>query len=108
MDPLTMIATALVAGAAAAMKDTAAQVIKDAYNGIKNLLARKYPNAALVSAVLAMVESKPHDATRRQMLEDELKAAKVDQDGDVLKQAQVLGEVLKQYAPQIAQQYQVN
>ena len=57
---------------------------------VKDLIARKYSNAVLVSAALTMIESKPDDAARRQMLEDELKTAKVDQDGDVLKQAQAL------------------
>ena len=41
MDPVTLILTALVAGAAAGMKDTASSAIKDAYNGLKGLVRRK-------------------------------------------------------------------
>jgi hypothetical protein len=41
MDPLTVIAAALLAGAAAALKDTAAQAVRDAYTGLKSLIARK-------------------------------------------------------------------
>ncbi len=41
MDSLTVIATALLAGATAALKDTAAQAVRDAYTGLKSLIARK-------------------------------------------------------------------
>jgi hypothetical protein len=41
MDPVTLIVTALVAGAAAGLKDTASSAIKDAYNGLKGLVRRK-------------------------------------------------------------------
>lgn len=107
MDPLTLISTALVAGAATALKDTTTQAVKDAYNALKNLIARKFAHVAPVSAALTMVESKPDDTARRQMLEDELKVARVDQDGEVLKLAQTLAEAIKQHAPQVAQQYNV-
>ena len=38
MDPVTIIVSALVAGAAAGLQPTAEQAIKDAYNGIKALM----------------------------------------------------------------------
>ena len=41
MDPVTLIVAALVAGAAAGLKDTASSAIKDAYNGLKGLVRRK-------------------------------------------------------------------
>jgi hypothetical protein len=42
MDPLTSLVTALVAGAAAALKPTVEQVVKDSYAGLKALIQRKY------------------------------------------------------------------
>jgi hypothetical protein len=42
MDPVTLILTALVAGAAASVKDTANQAVKDAYNGLQDLIKRKF------------------------------------------------------------------
>ena len=34
MDPVSLIVTALTAGAAVALKDTASQAVKDAYDGL--------------------------------------------------------------------------
>ena len=49
MDPtITIIVTALVAGAAAGLKPTAEKAIKDAYAGIKALIQRKYGDVGLV------------------------------------------------------------
>jgi len=51
MDPVTLIVTALVAGAAAGLKDAASSAIKDAYNGLKGLVRRKladHPDGELV------------------------------------------------------------
>src|SRR2546421_1289448 len=42
MDPISIIVAALVTGAAAALKPTTEQVIKDAYAGMKGLVQRKY------------------------------------------------------------------
>ena len=42
MDPITIILTALVVGAAAGLKPTAEKAVKDAYAGIKSLIKRKY------------------------------------------------------------------
>ena len=44
MDPVSLIVAALAAGASAALKDTATEAIKDAYNGLKSLLKRKLGN----------------------------------------------------------------
>lgn len=41
MDPFTLIVTALAAGAVAAAKDTAGQVVKDTYQGLKALIQQK-------------------------------------------------------------------
>jgi hypothetical protein len=41
MDPVSLVVAALSAGAAAAAKDTAAQVVKDAYEALKALVKRK-------------------------------------------------------------------
>jgi hypothetical protein len=37
VDPVTLIVAALVAGAAAGLKDSASSAVKDAYNGLKGL-----------------------------------------------------------------------
>ena len=42
MDPVTLIVAALVAGAAAGIKDTAAGAVRDAYATLKGLLGRRF------------------------------------------------------------------
>jgi len=58
MEPISLIVTALVAGAVAAAKDTAEQGVKDTYQGLKTLIKRKFANDPLAQA---MVEAKPED-----------------------------------------------
>ncbi|UZO74750.1 hypothetical protein M8120_18020 [Microcystis aeruginosa str. Chao 1910] len=58
MEPISLIVTALVAGAVAAAKDTAEKGVKDTYQGLKTLIKRKFANDPLAQA---MVEAKPED-----------------------------------------------
>jgi hypothetical protein len=111
MDPLAFIVTAIVAGAAVAAKDTAAQAVKDAYEGLKTLIKRKFggePNAGDLDAAMRQVEKKPEDQSRQNVLKDELQAAKVDQDADVIKLAQALVEVVRQREPAAMQNVHVS
>jgi hypothetical protein len=51
MDPITLIVTALAAGAALGVKDTASAAVGDAYAGLKALVKRRLgggPDAELV------------------------------------------------------------
>ena len=41
MDPITLIVTALAAGAALGVTDTASQTVKDAYAGLKALVRKR-------------------------------------------------------------------
>ncbi len=53
MDPVTLIVTALAAGAALGLKDTASTAVKDAYAALKELVSRRLagrPDGALVAA----------------------------------------------------------
>ena len=46
MDPITLIVTALAAGAALGLKDTASSAIKDAYQGLKTLVKKRLASQA--------------------------------------------------------------
>ncbi|HEX9945436.1 MAG TPA: hypothetical protein VGG03_25775 [Thermoanaerobaculia bacterium] len=59
MDPLTLIVTALAAGATAAAKETAGQVIKDAYNGLKGLIQKRFAGKPAAEVALAEHEKEP-------------------------------------------------
>jgi hypothetical protein len=59
VDPITIVVSALVAGAAAGLDDTAGQVVRDAYAALKNLLKRKLRGAPGADAILDRHEAKP-------------------------------------------------
>ena len=95
MDPITLITTALVAGAVAASKDVAKQAVKDAYAGLKALIVRKFGDKSDAEDAMAAVEKKPDSGGRQAMLAEELEAAQAAQDDEVLKQAQAFLDMLE-------------
>jgi hypothetical protein len=97
MDPISIIALALVAGAAASTKDVAAQAVKDGYAGLKALIIRKFGSKGDVQAAVDQAEKKPDSEARQAVLKEELQAAGADKDEELLKQAQALIELLKQH-----------
>ena len=68
VDPITIIVTALATGAAAGLKPTAAQAVKDAYAGLKSLIQRKLGTTASVDAL----ESKPDSETKQSSVAEDL------------------------------------
>jgi hypothetical protein len=95
MDPITLITTALVAGAVAASKDVAAQAVKDAYAGLKALIVRKFGAQSDAEDAMEAVEKRPDSEARQAMLAEELAIAKAAEDAEVLKQAQALLDLLQ-------------
>lgn len=91
MDPLSMIVSAVVAGIVAATKDTAGQVVKDAYNGLKGVLTKKLGG----SADLDGLEKSPNSNGRQETLKEELQGANAAQDAEVLAKVNELIERLK-------------
>ncbi|MEB3324025.1 MAG: hypothetical protein VKM17_01655 [Cyanobacteriota bacterium] len=88
MDSLALIVDALVAGAAAAAKDTSTAAIQDSYRGFKNLIQRKLAGHPEATVVLQAHESDPR--THILPLKQKLAEAAVDQDAAILKAAQKL------------------
>ena len=97
MDPITIILTALVAGAASSAKDVGVQAIKDAYAGLKALVVRKFGGKADVEPSIQQVEKKPDSEGRQATLKEELAAAGADKDEELVKLAQALLDLLKQH-----------
>jgi hypothetical protein len=96
MDAISLIITALVAGAIAAAKDTAGTAVKDAYQGLKTLIKRKFescePNAKMV-----LEEHEKDPQTYEAPLKKKLAEAGADQDEEIIKAAQ---EVMKKEDPE--------
>jgi hypothetical protein len=59
MDAVTLIVSALAAGATTAAQDTASNVVKDAYNGLKTLLQRRFQGKPAAETALAEAETDP-------------------------------------------------
>src|SRR5512136_480243 len=105
MDPISIIALALVAGAAASAKDVAAKAVKDGYAGLKALIVRKFGGKGDVQNAVEQMEKKPDSEARQGMVKEELQTVGADKDEEVLKLAQALVELLKQYDAQTVAAY---
>lgn len=90
MDPISLILTALVAGAA----KTAGDVAQDAYKGLKTLIKHKFESQGKSDSatILDKYEQKPEKT--KALLEDELTEVGADQDEEIIKLAQKLMEQL--------------
>jgi hypothetical protein len=92
MEPMSLILTALVTGATAAAKDTAGTAVKDAYNGLKHLLKKKFEGDALAQAV---VDAKPEDIDKAEgLLKTKITEFGVERDTDILRAAEALLKTL--------------
>jgi hypothetical protein len=103
MDPITLIVTALALGAAAGVQETAGQVVKDAYAGLKALVKRKYERVSV-----EVLENDPADETRQAIVKTDLEKAAARQDEELLRQAQSLILLVGQHAPESAAAIQIN
>ena len=88
LDPITLIVTALVAGAALGVQDTASEMVKDAYASLKALVRRRLGNDPGAEIVLARHERAPE--TWQAPLMAELARTGADGDGDLLAAAKAL------------------
>ena len=93
MEPIALILTALVAGATAAAKDTAGTAVKDAYNGLKLLLKKKFEGDPLAQAV---VDAKPEDIDKAEgLLKTKITEFSVEKDTEILQVARELKDLLE-------------
>ena len=93
MDPITLaIVTAAFSGLAAAAGDVSKQALVDGYAALKAGLARKFGAKSDVVQAAEAVEAKPESEGRKATLEEEVKAAGVDKDEELLTLARALVE----------------
>ncbi len=88
MEPISLILSALIAGATAAAKDTATQAVKDAYAGLKTLIQKKLGGRADAESVLSGYEKKPE--VWQAPVQDALQEAAADKDEQIVKAAQAI------------------
>jgi hypothetical protein len=88
MDPITLIVTALAAGAALGIKDTASAAMKDAYAGLKTQVRKRLGGGPDAELVLMKHEHAP--LTWRAPLMAELTDARADHDHDLIAAAKAV------------------
>ena len=93
MDPITL---AIVAAVTAGVTKIGESVITDAYTGLKDLLKQKFGAASSLVKAADEIEANPESKGRPVTLNEEVVAAKADQDPEIMKAAEALLEKLKQ------------
>jgi hypothetical protein len=105
MEPITLIITALAAGAALGVKDTASKAVLDAYNGLKSLARRRLAGRRNGDVVLAEFEEAPQ--VWREPLAVALTEAGAAQDSDLVAAAEALLRLAEAAGPR-GDTYHVN
>jgi hypothetical protein len=94
MDPITLIVTALAAGAALGVKDTASAMVKDAYAGLKALVKKRLGDGPGAELVLAKHEQAPENWQAPLMAE--LAETGADRDRELIAAAQALLDLVSE------------
>jgi hypothetical protein len=97
MDPLSLIFSAIVAGAASALKPTADKAITDGYEALKALIKAKWKGVSVKS-----VELDPASLDHQRVLRDDLQSAGRLDDHEVLAKAQELIQAVNAHDPDAA------
>ena len=96
MDP---VSTAIIAGVTTGLVSSATEVGKqslvDAYEGLKSLLKKKFGAGSDVVVAVERLEKNPEATSRKAGVEEDVKAAKADEDPEILAAAEALLEKLK-------------
>jgi hypothetical protein len=88
MDPVTLIVTALAAGAASALQEDAKDAVKAAYVRLRDILKRRFSGRRVGELALAEHEAAP--AMWEPQLRAELAATGAENDHDLVDAAQAL------------------
>jgi hypothetical protein len=92
MDPITAAILAVLPTLAA---DTVNSGIKDAYEGLKAVIRRKWGDPAPISKAISAMEEDPQSKAQAAVLEEKVAAVKASEDADVLQALRVLVEQMK-------------
>ena len=90
MDPIT---AAILAVLPALASDVVKSGVKDAYEGLKAVIRRKWGESAPISKAIAAIEEDPKSKAQAAVLEEKVGAVKATEDADV---AQALHQLVEQ------------
>ena len=89
MEPFSALVTIIAAGAASALSETAGQAVRDAYAGVRAILAHRLKS-------FAGLETAPQDEAKKKAVADELKSnSAANDDPSVLERIKVLEAALR-------------
>jgi hypothetical protein len=98
MEPfVASLVGALAAGAIAAAKDTATQVVKDAYGGVRQYITDQYAKVRLDD-----LEEEPQSKGQKLVIQEKLEKAGAENDPTLAELAATLVEALESQAPDAA------
>jgi hypothetical protein len=89
------ITAAIVAALPALATDAVKSAVKDAYEGLKAVIRRKWGDAAPVTRAISALEEDPKSKTQVAVVEEKIKAAKAADDPEVALALHKLVEQLK-------------
>jgi hypothetical protein len=93
MEPITLILTALAAGAAAISKGALGEAGKDAYKNLKERIQRRFAGKPQQEILLAEHEKEPE--TWEKPLQKALTESQADQDAEIIQAAQQLLQIIR-------------
>ncbi len=106
-DPVSLIMTALVAGAA----KTAGEAVSDGYKGLKDLIKRKFEEKKqppFVQGILDVNKEQLEDQKNQEFLKETLVAVEANKDEEILKAAKALLESMESSQEQSFSQQNFN
>jgi hypothetical protein len=90
MDPASILVSALVAGAAAAVDEAAAVAVKDLYSAVKQFIQEKYAEVRL-----SRVEIDPADPKRQEALKQDIEDSGAYKDSELLARVNALLDAIE-------------
>lgn len=96
MEPITFILEALTAGATLATKETASQVVKDAYAGLKTRIQRRFAEKKMVEGEMVLEKYEEKPVTWEAPLREALLETETEHASEILEAAETLRHVLEQ------------
>src|SRR5438309_747986 len=88
MEPISALVAIIAAGASSALSETAAQAVKDAYNGVKAVLAHRLHS-------FAGLDANPKSDANKKGVAEEMERTAANDDEDVINKIKELQAALK-------------
>ena len=92
MDPIT---AAILAVLPALASDMVTSTVKDAYEGLKAVIRRKWGDTSPISHAISAMETDPKSKAQSAVLEEKVRAVKATEDAEVTEALRLLVEQMK-------------